>query len=143
MESFFLEFLPLALVKQNVMLQGLDEEWIFNELQIVLSKTLSCTTEPACLWSVKDAWNITIFGSLLKLQLLPWNLLFPPPLLTEFFLVYNTFPRASQNKKFFSINLYSVAYLWRILYSFTSSSIKYVPIFINQGKDKLSFKTSL
>lgn len=71
MESFFLELLPLVPVKQNLMLQGSDEEWIFNELQIVLSKTLSCMTEPACLWSLKDAWNITIFGSLLKLQLLP------------------------------------------------------------------------
>ena len=67
MESFFLKLLPLAPVKQNVMLQGSDEECIFNELQIVLSKTLPCTTEPSCLWSLKDAWNITIFGSLLKL----------------------------------------------------------------------------
>lgn len=48
LESFFLELLPLALVKQNIMLQGSDEEWIFNELQIVLSKTLSCTTGPVC-----------------------------------------------------------------------------------------------
>lgn len=67
---FFLELLPLAPVKQNIMLQGSDEEWIFNELQIVLSKTLPCTTGPVCLWSLKDGWNISIFGSSLKLQLL-------------------------------------------------------------------------
>lgn len=94
LESFFLELLPLALVKQNIMLQGSDEEWIFNELQIVLSKTLPCTTGPVCLWSLKDAWNISIFGSFLKLQLLLWNLLFPP-LSTEFFLAFNTFLRLS------------------------------------------------
>lgn len=68
--NFFFELLPLAPVRQNTMLQGSDEEWIFNELQIVLSKALPCTTGPICLWSLKDAWNIPIFGSLLKLQLL-------------------------------------------------------------------------
>ena len=69
LESFFLELLPLAPVKQNIMFQGSDEEWIFNELQIVLFETLPCTTGRVCLWSLKDAWNISIFGSLLKLQL--------------------------------------------------------------------------
>lgn len=116
LESFSLVLLHLAPVKQNIRLQGSEEEWVFNELQIVLFKTLPCTTGPVCLWSLKDVWNVTIFGSLLRLQLLPWNLLFLPLLMTEFFLAFNTFPKASQNKEFFSLKPYLAAYLWRILY---------------------------
>lgn len=67
LESFFLQLLPLASIKESIMLQGSDEEWRVNELQIVLSETLPCTTESVCLWSLMDAWNISVFGSLLKL----------------------------------------------------------------------------
>lgn len=67
LESFFLQLLPSAPVKQSIMLQGSVEEWRVNELQIVLSETLLCTTKSVCLWSLTDAWNISVFGSLLKL----------------------------------------------------------------------------
>lgn len=139
LESFFLKLLPLAPVKQNIMLQGSDEEWVFNELQIVLSETLLCMAGAVCLWSLKDAWNIFIFGSLLKLQLLPWNLVFPSLLLTEFFLAFSTFPKALQSKEFF----------WLKPYRLLTFEGHYVLLhllqlswpckdFYNQGKDKLS-----
>lgn len=121
LESFFIELpLPLAPVKQNIILQGSDEEWIVNELQIVLSETLPCMTGPVSLWSLKDAWNTSIFGSLLKLHLLPWNWLFPLLLLTEFFLAFNTFPETPHSKEF----VWLKPYLWRTLCPYTSSSIK-------------------
>lgn len=69
LESFFLELTHLGPIKQNVLLQGSDEVWIGNELQIVLSETLPCTTGPVCWWSLKDAWNISILASLLKLHI--------------------------------------------------------------------------
>lgn len=87
--------------KTELNVAGSDEEWVFNELQMILGETPPCTTRPVyvcgLLWMLRIFPSFDLCSSLSYLLSIVFLL---PLLLTRFTLVFNTYFPAPRGKAF-------------------------------------------